>query len=375
MARRGRPTRAHDLDSSTPGRAWQAGLRNGGAFVKPVVILLALGLFGTASVSRAAPDVLVGPDWLRKPTPDQLLAVWPIGAAKQGKKGRGVIDCSVSLQGALFDCNVVSEEPAGSGFGGAALALTPQFLMKPATLNGVPIVAPHHRIGVTFLWPAGSTGALSTSRVISNVVWREAPTYAEVVAAYPAKARSQGVGGNATLDCILKADGRLRGCSVLGETPNGMGFGAAATSLSDLFVGPLSLGDGTSIKGASVQIPVTFPLAMTTSTKPMTGKPRWTAGPAAEDLAGAIPAAAVTAGVKTARVKMSCTVIRGGAVADCAVVSEEPSGLGFGAATLGLAKGIRVSIWTSEGLPTVGGGVTVPIRYEIPPPAAPTAKP
>lgn len=347
--------------------------------MKPVVLSLVFAIAGLATPAAAAADVIVQPDWLRKPTQEQLMAVWPKGALQVGKKGRGVIDCSVSLQGMLFDCKVAEEDPVGSGFGGAAIALTPQFVMKPATRNGVPFVATHVRIPITFVWPAEMRrqGHIFTNEVIANVNWRAAPSFAQVVAAYPAKARAAGAGGSATLDCRFKDDGLLSDCSVLGQTPTGMGFGEAAKSLSSLFVGPTALKDGSLTKGASVQIPVTFAPEMLTSNKPVTGKPKWTAVPSAEDLVGAIPPAAIAAGAKTARVMISCVIAQGGGITDCAVVSEDPPNLGFGAATLGLAKGVRVSIWTAEGLPTIGGGVSVPIRYDIPPPApaAPPAKP
>ncbi len=43
---------------------------------------------------------------------------------------------------------------------------------------------------------------------------------------------------------------------------------------------------------------------------------------------------------------------------------------------MALAKDFQVSVWTPEGLPTVGGLVRVPIRYQMgssdPPPASPT---
>lgn len=293
-----------------------------------------------------------------------------------GKKGKAIISCEVSVQGTLLDCLVISETPEGSGFGGAALALSPQLLMKPATRNGTPIPGGQVRIPVNFDWPAGyrSPGML-TKPVATNVVWEAAPTYAQVVAAYPAKARAAGVGGNATLGCTFKTEGRLTSCSVLGQTPAGMGFGEAARSLAQFFIGPALRTDGESSKGVAVQIPVTFALEMLTSSKPVTGKPKWTATPSADDLVGAIPAAAVAAGVKTARVVIACAIAQGGGIEACAITKEDPPGLGFGEATLRLAKSIRVSTWTVEGLPTVGGSVTVPIRYDVPQPEAAPTKP
>jgi hypothetical protein len=49
------------------------------------------------------------------------------------------------------------------------------------------------------------------------------------------------------------------------------------------------------------------------------------------------------------------------------VTSEEPAEFGFGQAALALAPHFRLSVWTEQGLPTVGGRVTLPIRYQLPP--------
>jgi hypothetical protein len=61
---------------------------------------------------------------------------------------------------------------------------------------------------------------------------------------------------------------------------------------------------------------------------------------------------------------------------DCTVQRQSPEGLGFGDAALALSGLFQVSVWTDEGLPTVGGRVSVPIRYEaaLPAPAADTAR-
>lgn len=334
-----------------------------------LAVLAALAC-GYGSPGFAAPDVITPPDWLRKPTPEQLLAVWPTRDLGQVRTGKGVISCSVSIQGALFDCRVVSEEPVGSGFGAAALAVAPQLLLKPGLRNGKPEVTSDVHIPVNFggrpTSYLGNDAKTLTRPVLTNVVWTEAPTYAQVVAAFPVKARIAKTGGNVVLDCSFKSDGRLTGCEVLGETPKGLDLGRAAKTLMPLFMGPTLRSDGASTLRAGVQIPITFPIEMTSATQPVTGKPRWTAAPSAEALLAAIPATAATAGVRTARVVMSCTIAQGGGLEGCKVSSEDPVGLGFGAATLGLAKDIRVSIWTAEGLPTIGGSINVPIRYDIP---------
>jgi hypothetical protein len=127
---------------------------------------------------------------------------------------------------------------------------------------------------------------------------------------------------------------------------------------------------------ASVQMPFSFDPSVLTDNKPAIGKPQWAALPTAEKTAEAF-AGVSKAGVNgTVRVVMACIVQPGGSVANCFVAREEPSGQGVGAAALSLAPEFRISTWTTEGLPTVGGAVNIPLRYEgAAKAAAPAGKP
>lgn len=331
-------------------------------------------------VAVAAPDVDVAPTWLRKPTPDDLLTVWPTDALRRGLGGRGVIRCDVSVQGALLNCAVVSETPKDAGFGGAAIALTPQFVMKPATHNGVPIPYQGLVIPISFVRPSLTTGShipggesMSASglvwrdRVLAGAPWTVAPTYADVQAAYPAKARTDGVGGHAVVDCTFRSDGTLTACNVVSEDPKREGFGPAARQLAGRFRGPAATPDGGSLGGYHVQIPFTFPTAMLTDVKPSVGKPEWASLPTPEEMVAGFPAAANAAGLLKARVVLNCAVGEDGRLTGCGVQSEEPKDYGFGGATLALASRFRLKIWSAEGLPVVGGRVNVPIRYDLAP--------
>lgn len=313
-------------------------------------------------------------NWLKGPTPEDLLTVWPRDAFKRGYGGKAIIACQVSLQGALRDCSVESESPSGAGFGSAAIALTPQFLMKPAMRDGVPVVSAV-RIPVIFPTPEVPTGTLlpgagfytNLARVsLSDISWTVAPSYAEVAAAYPQKARAKQVGGRATLSCTFKAGGRIGSCDTVAEEPKGQGFAAAAKSLTGSFVGPTTLSDGSSTVGMDMQIPFTFAVDMLVPGKRVMGKPQWRSLPSGSDFAKVYPAAAVAAGVQGARVAMLCEVGAEGRLTDCSVESEDPKGLGFDQAALALATAFQVKTWTAEGLPTVGGKIRLPIRYQPP---------
>ncbi len=255
--------------------------------------------------------------------------------------------------------------------------------MNPPTHDGKPVVGGVVRIPITFESPNGplhiagsSTGDLPPGSIISNVPWIEAPTYAQVVAAYPAKAREAKVGGHAVLDCHFDGQGRMAGCAVISEEPKGYGFGKSSSALAADFLGPRTDGDGVSLKGASTQIPFTFAPEMPTGAAPVIGKPNWVRMPEGSAVAAGFPAAAMAAHVSVGRVTLSCNVGLAGRLGDCTVDRQDPDGLGFDKAAMALAKDFQVSVWTPEGLPTVGGWVRVPIRYETapsdPPPSGPT---
>ena len=97
---------------------------------------------------------------------------------------------------------------------------------------------------------------------------------------------------------------------------------------------------------------------------PIIGKPQWTHVPQSVDMAASFPQAATAAHVSVGHVMVACGVGPGGHLTDCAVTRQSPEGLGFDKAAIALSAVFQVSVWTDEGLPTVGGHINVPIRYE-----------
>jgi TonB family protein len=319
------------------------------------------------------------PNWLKRPSAQDLMSVWPTAAMKTGRGGKAVIACTVTIQGALRDCRVVSESPVGAGFGPAGVTLSAQLLMKPATHNGqpvegtvrIPITWPDIPVPIGSHMPGQNPMDPRPEKVISNIQWLQAPSFSDVLSAYPEKAKAANVGGRVTLDCVFSRAGMLSRCDVLQEAPNFYGFGGAARRLAGKFVGPTTDSRGASLAGAHVQLPVVFAAESLASVRPVIGRPQWTAIPAAAALMAVYPRDAAKVGVLKARVVLSCTVVAEGALSACKVESEEPAGYGVGKATLQLAPSFRLGIWTSEGLPTLGGGVRVPIRYDFTDAAAP----
>ncbi|THD77354.1 MAG: hypothetical protein E7812_15580 [Phenylobacterium sp.] len=306
-------------------------------------------------------------DWLRKPTAQDLLAVFPREAYAKGRSGAATIECVVGLQGALFDCFVVSEEHPEDHFGAAALALTPQFLMRPASRGGKPVLS-LVRIPVAFksMGPVqldpDARQAVSPARV-----WDAAPSYADVVAAYPAKAKAARTGGRATLFCDVFADGHLTNCTTVTEQPFGGGFASAARRLAEKFRIDTSVANQKALRHTNLQLPFTFDPSMLDG-KAVVGRPLWADLPSDDDVLAAFATAPKNVG--TVRVLLACAVQQGGWVSGCAVQSETPPGKGFGPAALALSAKFKVNTWTNEGLPVVGGEVNIPIRFETGEPAA-----
>lgn len=314
--------------------------------------------------------VYVNPDWKRRPTVENLITVFPREAMAKGISGKAAISCTVTVQGALKDCTVISESPANMGFGGAAIALTPQFMMKPATLDGVPVESTA-RLPINFILPAGGMGSmLGTRRVVSAALpWVEAPSYAALALAYPAKAREAGLGGRATLSCGLGEDGRLKNCQLADAQPAGKGFDVAAKVLARQFRFAVTTdADRKATRDISVHLPVTFDPSTLAPGTPVIGKPKWASLPTSEAMTTAFAGINIQG---TARAALVCNVEQGGGVSGCTVASESPEGLGVGAAALRLVPGFRLTTWSEDGLPVVGGTIRIPLRYEGSP-AAPT---
>jgi protein TonB len=64
-------------------------------------------------------------------------------------EGAATVGCVVQPDGALTDCQVISETPQGYGFGAAAVKAAARFRMRPATRDGEPVVG---RVTIPLKW-------------------------------------------------------------------------------------------------------------------------------------------------------------------------------------------------------------------------------
>jgi protein TonB len=101
------------------------------------------------------PSVITQPDWMRRPNPEDLARYYPERAQRMGVSGSATISCTVTAQGTLSDCSVVSEDPADGGFGEATLRISKYFKMRPMTRDGAPVSGGTVRIPLRWVMPKG----------------------------------------------------------------------------------------------------------------------------------------------------------------------------------------------------------------------------
>jgi TonB family protein len=334
---------------------------------------LALPQLSLAQKTQAPYDTAA--TWLRTPSNAEVESVKPAAAIKEGLDGRVTLQCLVTVLGALTNCTVASEKPAGKGFGEAALVLTPRFQMRPAMKAGKPVeswvAVPINMSGSgarpTDSFIRGSTTA-GMHRVISNAAWIKLPTFEEVAAAYPAKAKAAGKTGRASLHCRFGKEGELRGCTTSQEEPAGYGFGAAARQLSTSFQAPSTMQGLGAIADVEIELPVAFTQDMITGKRAAMTHPVWVQQPSEAVMKSVFPARAMAAGVGRGVVVLGCQIGPQGGLAGCVVEKEDPKDLGFAQAALSASASYQVRRWTDEGLPSVGQPIHIAVGYDLAPP-------
>lgn len=96
-----------------------------------------------ADTSSAGPPNIANPHWVR--VPRGLDRYYPRRALERGVEGAVTLNCVVATSGRL-NCAVVSETPVNWGFGDAALSISRDYQMVPATRDGVPVEGRHRMV-------------------------------------------------------------------------------------------------------------------------------------------------------------------------------------------------------------------------------------
>lgn len=180
------------------------------------------------------------------PAPIDAVALFGNLPRAEDHSGRAMLACAGRRDGRL-DC--VVEEETGPGLGQRALSIIgsaasgPRFDRGPFRYGA--------RVAFTFAGPPAPA---------RPAIWSRRPSASDVASAYPSRALDRGVSGRAELDCVVQADRRLS-CSVLSETPAGLGFGAAALRLSARYeVSEAALAEPGSRPGEHILAPFSFQL-------------------------------------------------------------------------------------------------------------------
>ena len=318
------------------------------------------------------------PQWLRLPTPEELQSVWPVGAPAEG--GVAKIDCLVTEKGLVRRCHFISETPEKSGFGAAAIKLSPQFQLSPpvSTRDNLPIMS-DVQLTVPFVKaPPKQTGTEEFGAITSlhNAPWQATPTTAEMAAAWPAAAPATLEQVLVRVRCGFSPDTSLTGCQLLSEDPPGYGLGAVAIKLTEKFRTRGALMEEALLAKARIYLAFGFlNPKMAGSDAVWVTQPNWVSFIPEDRMTALYPADAADAGIKTGRGVVDCTVSPSGALTDCTVSSEDPPGKGFGPAALAAITSFAVNPWSEHGRPLDGDKIQVPIRFvEAEPPPLPAGQ-
>ena len=185
----------------------------------------------------------------------QTLSIWPGSAYFARLDGHVRLRCDVDVHGLAERCDVIAENPAGKGFGRAALALRATFRFAPAWGTDGPVPsrktiaitfdAPRSRVDTGDQVTGGNIHNLATTRyakiqlqvdkvtLLTYPVWAAAPDFNDVARVYPEKA--DGAEGYVVTHCQVMHSGALRNCVVIKETPKLRGFAKAALTLTEKF--------------------------------------------------------------------------------------------------------------------------------------------
>ncbi len=190
---------------------------------RDVQIDLPIHFTGDAAASEAPSDL----GWSRMPPPELAQALFPEVARAAGTKtGHATLSCAIANDGGLKLCAVEHEEPAGQGFGAAALIMADLMGTSPWTTAGRPIAGAHVTLPLRFDAPADASPVYHGQMADFGGWSRNTGTAGPYT---PDRACRMGVRhGVAVLSCQVEGKGKLSQCQPVTDSPRDYGFMQAA---------------------------------------------------------------------------------------------------------------------------------------------------
>lgn len=179
---------------------------------------------------------------------------YPAAARAAGIEGWANVKCPSPDA----SCVVVSEHPAGAGFGQSAVIITKRWARMRQSIER-PASAPHDPQPSTYhfafsLHPPAILPNPLRAILITNPDWEKRPGGWQMI--WPVAAYRAHISGDVVLNCYVTQDGRLNPCAVTEESPQGWGFGEAALSMASTFRMKPMLMDGRPVGGARMRLPL-----------------------------------------------------------------------------------------------------------------------
>jgi TonB family protein len=212
---------------------------------------LALFLMGGAPPAQ--------PVWTAAPTGEAILAAYPEAARLAHLGGRVFLSCSVTAQGGLEECRVLSQSPEDQGFGAAALVLAPGFRMREVLSDGAPALGQRFTIPIRFV-PPDPADAIPWREVVFHPTTKTYDALGPVGPYFPDRAARNNVEGVAVIQCRAAADGALTQCVPISAAPAGWGFEDASRIMAQrhwITAAP-RLENGQPVDGEVVRVEVPF---------------------------------------------------------------------------------------------------------------------
>lgn len=325
------------------------------AFGRPAVLLFvattlvgALGARWAAAETQATATAPVGeitdPQWAATPSNGVRSEAYPRAAMENMKVGMAVVRCTAGKDGALGDCHAICEDPAGWGFGAGAERIARGYRLPPSLPDGRSVAGGAVTLPIHFNPPGAAyparcdrpppeavvtaPPAVAERTLVAEPRWVALPSADDMDHDFPFKAALEGLGGRASLHCVADADGRLAGCHVTSETPEGYGFGDSALKLAALM--RMEPGDA----GRGVDLPVRF------VDPPAFSEPRFKPHDRVYDWLGPVgpyyPDKASRMNVGGVAV-LECVADASGALRPCRAILEDPPTAGFADAAMRMA--------------------------------------